>query len=227
MITTILPANLVDGVLVPGGLAVDAVPEKFQITQEFVYRLAAKAATKATATAIALPAAKTINTGAAAGQFWGIVTIQATAAGVVTGKTPAADQVYTTEALAIAAKPDPDADNVRLGYLTIQTLDATAWTSVTDSLTDDVAAANFYVEPAIPRVLTHALMQPRAFRWVGATDAAHTVVVADHGQAIWEAIRGTDTAPIDDSRLAEKFPQSLFALDVWTLDSGKLYIYHC
>jgi hypothetical protein len=88
----------------------------------------------------------TINTGAAAGQFWGVFLVQVNSSGTVTQVTPATDQTYATEAAAIAALPSPDADNVDLGYITIQTNSSASWTAGTDDLTagSDCADVNFY-----------------------------------------------------------------------------------
>ncbi len=225
MLTVLTASDLVDGVLDQGAWAVDATPEEIHLTEAVVYRLAALAITKAPATGIALPAAKTINTGAAAGQFWGVFTIQSNAAGTVTALAPTDDQVHATEVAALAAQVAAAADNVVIGYLTIQSLTDTAWTSVTDSLTDDVAIANFSL-PGLPPRLFRDPVQLRAIRWVGATDAAHTVELAQGGRVVWADIRGTDTSAKDDSKLAEKFPDALQNLDVWTLESGQIYVYH-
>lgn len=136
----------VDGTSVAAGLAIDAVPEKFKTTQEATFRVAGVEVTKAATTALVFSAADTINVGAAAGVKWGIWLVQITAAGTVSTKSPSADQVYASEAAAIAAKPAPDASNIELGYITVAANDTSAWTATTDDLVaaSDCSAVNFY-----------------------------------------------------------------------------------
>ena len=103
-VITLTPSNLLDGILVPGVVAVDSTPEQVQVTQTFIYRIAGIRYDKAPTTGIAMVASKTINVGLAAGQFWGVFLIQINAAGTVTMKAPSNDQVHASEAAAIAAK---------------------------------------------------------------------------------------------------------------------------
>ncbi|MCP4595076.1 hypothetical protein, partial [Neptuniibacter sp.] len=91
-------------------------------------------------------AADTINTGAAAGSFWGVWLIQVNSAGTISTSSPSADQVYTTEALAIAALPSVTADNVSIGYVAVQSNSGASWTANTDDLTagSDCLDLNYY-----------------------------------------------------------------------------------
>lgn len=227
MITVIEPSQLGAGVLVPGQFAVDGTaPEKIQVTTPVVYRLSSVALRRAPVADLAVQASRTINTGEAEGQFWGIFLIQINAAGEVTTLAPSADQVHATEAAAIAAKPAPSADHIGIGYLTIQTLEDADWTSQTDSLTDDVAVANFYAELAMPRVIKSDQLRPRALTWVGPTDAAHQCELADGPNVIWSRVADAGLGDKDDPFVFQKFDRSLTRADVWTLQSGKLFIYH-
>lgn len=137
--------TLPNGLVTVGTLAKDAVAEKFKTTTTAVYRIGGIQYSKAATTALVFSAADTINTAAGAGQFWGIWLVQINAAGAVSTKSPAADQTYANEAAAIAALPAADAGNVALGYITVQSKEATSWTATTDDLTaaSDCAAANF------------------------------------------------------------------------------------
>lgn len=94
----------------------------------------------------AFTAADTINTAAAGGSYWGIWLVQVTAAGVISTKSPSADQVYSTEALAVAALPTVTASNAAVGYVTVQSNAGVAWTAQTDDITaaSDCLDSNFY-----------------------------------------------------------------------------------
>lgn len=76
--------------------------------------------------------------------LFGTILIQVTAAGVVTSKVVSSTQAYATAALALAAKPEPDAGNVELGHIAIEA-DAGDWVAQTDDLTDasDLVTAAF------------------------------------------------------------------------------------
>ena len=147
-----------DQMLAIGTLAISATAEKFKTTTTAIYRIGGTHYTKAATDNLAFSAAYTVNTGAAAGQFWGAFLVQINAAGTVSTKAVAADQVYASEAAAIAALPAADASNVRIGYITVQTKDTDAWVANTDDLTagSDCAAANFYDLPA-PATLPSAV----------------------------------------------------------------------
>lgn len=100
----------------------------------------------AVAAGTAFSAADTINTGAATGQFWGAWLVQITTGGTISTKSVGADQVYATEAEAIAALPEADTGNVAMGYVTVQSNTDVAWTAGTDDLVaeSDCADVNFY-----------------------------------------------------------------------------------
>lgn len=83
----------------------------------------------------------TINAAAAAGLFWGAVRVQVTLAGVVSTKVVSADQVFATEAQALASVPASDNGLIDLGTITIQTKTAEAFTANTTDL-DDATAVN-------------------------------------------------------------------------------------
>jgi hypothetical protein len=140
------------GLIVGGTLAIDAVPEKFKlITTTLVYLISKAVKTKAPATAIAFSSAYTINTAQAAGLYWGAFLVQINAAGTVSTKAVGADQAYATEASAIAGLPEPDAGNIRIGYITVKTkTSAVKWTATTDDLTNgsDCTSAAFYSDVA-------------------------------------------------------------------------------
>lgn len=118
-------------------LLVDSDATKFKTTTTATFRIAGGVHTKAAATAIAFSAADTINTAAAAGYFWGVWLVQVDAAGTVSTKPGGglADQVYATKVAAENAIPEPDAANVGLGYITIQSKVNVAWIAQTDDLT--------------------------------------------------------------------------------------------
>lgn len=224
-VITLTPSNLLDGILVPGVVAVDSTPEQVQVTQTFIYRIAGIRYDKAPTTGIAMVASKTINVGLAAGQFWGVFLIQINAAGTVTMKAPSNDQVHASEAAAIAAKPVPDANNIELGYLTIQSLTNTAWTSQTDSLTNDVTAANFTITAALGRILRDEVIRPRSIRWIGASDATHRVQLTSKQRVVWEDIAGQTNASRTDPHLRIHFDAGIATPDIWSLPSGTLYLY--
>jgi len=140
-----LQASFKDGLLSIGTLAIDATPEDFKTTTTAYYRLGSIQYAKAAATGISFSAADTINVGAASGSFWGVWLVQVNAAGAVSTKSPSADQVYASEAAAIAALPAVDAGNIAMGYITVNANDDVAWTANTDDLTpaSDCADANF------------------------------------------------------------------------------------
>jgi hypothetical protein len=126
---------------------ITAAPEKFKTTTTAIYTISGVAYAKVAADNIVFSAADTVNTAGAAGTFWGIWLVQVDAAGTVTTKSPAANQVYTSEALAIAALPAVTALNVALGYITVNSNDTDAWIANTDDLTPagaDCLDANFY-----------------------------------------------------------------------------------
>lgn len=225
MVTVIKSSDLADGVLVQGAFAVDSTIEKFQLTEVSIVRIAALAITKAPATALALAASKTINTAAGAGELWGVFTIQINASGTISTLAPTTDQVHADEPTALAAALVAASDNVVIGYLTIQAKEATKWTSVTDSLTDDVVTANFSL-PALSPLMFTRKQEPRSFRWVGGTDADHKAEVVDGTAVVWVELVGVGLLTKEDNALKVKFLYPFKQLNVWSLESGTLYIYH-
>lgn len=135
-----------DGLLADGTLAISATAEKFKTTTTAYYRINGVQYTKAATDSLVFSAADTINTAGTAGTFWGVWLVQINAAATISTKSPSADQVYDSEAEAIADLPDPDTSNVALGYITVNSASGTKWTANTDDLTDasDVTEANFY-----------------------------------------------------------------------------------
>jgi len=134
--TTAVTLTPVDGVYQHGNLAISALaPEDFKTTQETMYYIGGAAGTYAATDSLGFSAAHTINVAAGAGQFWGIFLVQIDIAGTVSTKVPAANQTYATSALAIAAKPAPDAGNLELGYILVRSKAATSWTANADDMT--------------------------------------------------------------------------------------------
>lgn len=135
-----------DGVLQIGTLAISATPEDFKTTTTLYWRRLGIQFSKTATDTLAFASAYTINTGAAAGSFWGAFLVETTDGGTITAKAVSADQVYTTEALAIAALPSATAGSVAIGYITVNANDDTDWVANTDDLTDasDCATASFY-----------------------------------------------------------------------------------
>lgn len=82
---------------------------------------------------------------------WGIISVDAVAAGTITFVSGAANYTtgYTTEALAIAAVPAKTAAKARIGYFTVKTAVGLAWIAGTDALFGNVggnpaSATNYY-----------------------------------------------------------------------------------
>ena len=144
-LNSVIGALTADGIINATALGVGSNPKQIASTA-FQYRIDGVPYHKDAVVGTAFSAADTINTGAAAGFFWGIWAVQIDAAGTVTTKSPAADQVYASEALAIAALPVADAGNVVIGYVTVKTKENVDWVAQTDDLTDasDCTEANFY-----------------------------------------------------------------------------------
>jgi hypothetical protein len=146
--TTLMDLSLTtDGLVTAPTLSVAATTTKIASTA-FQYHISNLVYSKAAVAAgFAFSAAGTINTAAGAGLFWGVWAIQINAAGTISTKSPAANQVYANEAAAIAALPAADTGNVRIGYVTVQSKDTTKWTANTDDLTpaSDCQDSNFYV----------------------------------------------------------------------------------
>jgi len=155
-----------DGLLLPGGvpptglvakgtLAIHSTPEQFKTTATAIYRVNGAQYTKSAATGLTFTAAHVVTA-----NKYGVVLVQVNAAGTVSTKVPGATQAYNTAALALAALPAPDANNVPLGYIAIAN-NAGDWTANTDDLTNgsDVTTATFvdaaengYLSPAFDLV---------------------------------------------------------------------------
>lgn len=128
------------GILAPGILAIDAVPEKFKlITNTIVALYAGAVKTKAPATAIVFTAAHVVSA-----LKYGVILVQMTSAGVVSTKVSSATQAFSTAAAALAAIPAADANNLAIGYIAINA-GALAWTANTDDMTNgsDLTTATF------------------------------------------------------------------------------------
>jgi hypothetical protein len=151
-----------DGMLAIATITVSAGDATdFKTTTTAIYRIAGTHYTKAATDTLSFSAADTINTAAGAGTLWGIWLVQINAAGTVSTKPGAVDMTYANEAAAIAALPAVDADNIQLGYITVQALEATDWVANTDNLTvgggaGNVTARSFYDLPT-PATLPAAL----------------------------------------------------------------------
>jgi hypothetical protein len=117
-------------------LAVGSDTAKFATTATATVRIAGGSHNKAAQDDIAFSAADTINTGAAAGYYWGIWLVQVNAAGTVSTKPGGglSDQVYANKQAALNALPAPDAANVGLGYILVESNSGAAWTAQTDDL---------------------------------------------------------------------------------------------
>lgn len=130
-----------------GTLAISATPEQFKTTTTAMFLLSGAQRTKAAADNLTFSAADTINTAADTGDFHGAWLVQTDKDGTVSTKPAGGldDQVYTSKQDAIDALPEADADNVALGYITVQANTDSSWTANTDDLTDasDCAAATF------------------------------------------------------------------------------------
>ena len=121
---------------------------KFKTTTVAAYTINGAPHTKAATDNLVFSAANTINVGTAVGSYWGAWLVQVNAAGTVSTKPAGglADQVYASEALAVAALPAADATDAALGYITINANADSAWTALTDDMTDgsDCLTADFY-----------------------------------------------------------------------------------
>lgn len=145
-LTSLSAFMIADGIINASVVAIGSTPENVA-TSAFQYQIEGVPAHKAAVTAgTAFTDADTINTATAAGSFWGAWLVQITLAGTITTHSVGADQVYTTEALAIAALPAAEAGNVAVGYVTVQSNSGAAWTAGTSDLTaaSDCLLSNFY-----------------------------------------------------------------------------------
>lgn len=139
--------------IIPGLLAIDAVPEKFKlITDTVVYTVGGVVKTKAPATAIAFSAAHKITA-----LTHGAVLVQVNASGTVSTKVVAATQAYATAQLAISNLPLADTNEVAVGYILIEA-GAADWDAQTDDLVaaSDLTAVTF-VNYGVRKPLTGAI----------------------------------------------------------------------
>lgn len=83
---------------------------------------------------LAFSAAYKINQAAATGQFWGAFRVQIDAAGVVSTKAYAMNQVFLSEADALLACPAPDPLKGDLGTISVQSATGATWTANTTAL---------------------------------------------------------------------------------------------
>jgi len=134
------------GILVDGTIAVSGAAEEFKTTTTLIHVFDGIQYSKAAEDSISFSSAYTINTGAADGDFWGAFLIQSNSAGTISTKSVSADQVYASEAAAIAALPSADTSNNAIGYITVQANSDTDWVANTDDLTaaSDCQDVNFY-----------------------------------------------------------------------------------
>jgi hypothetical protein len=135
-----------DAIINPTVVSIGSTPENVATTA-FQFMINGVTEHKAAVSAgTAFTDADTINTGAAAGSYWGAWLIQIAAGGTITTHSVGADQVYANEAAAIAALPAAEAGNVAIGYVTVNATTDGTWTAGTDDLTggSDCASATFY-----------------------------------------------------------------------------------
>ncbi len=134
-----------DNLITQPVLAIGSTTHEFSFGG-FSFRVNGVPEDKALDATIAFTANNTINTGAAAGKLWGAWRVQIAKGGTVTTSSVGADQVYATEAAAIAALPAVTADNADMGYITVQAKSGADWVMNTDDLTaaSDCEGAFFY-----------------------------------------------------------------------------------
>lgn len=122
-------------------------------TTAFQFRIDGVAYAKAAVAAgTVLGITDTINTGTATGLFFGGFALQITAAGTVTAKAAATDQVETSAAAAeVAARAiTATAGNVVIGWFVVGANADSAWVAATDDLTpaSDCVSVDYYSAPA-------------------------------------------------------------------------------
>ena len=161
------------------GLAAGSTAEQIA-TVAFDYRVNNVLYSKAAVPAgTAFSAADTINTGAATGTFWGVWLVQINTSGTISTKPGGglSDQVYTTEAAAIAALPGTDVDNAPVGYLTIAATADSAWTAQTDDITSgsDNTSVTFYSNPMTFDATEDSISKecPELVEWMCILDLAY------------------------------------------------------
>jgi hypothetical protein len=125
---TILADRLTNGLRAIGTLAISATPTKFKTTTVAKVVIASVSHDVAIEDLLTFSAAHVVNT-----TKFGVILVQADAAGVKSTKVPLSPQTYVDAPTALAALPAADANNVALGYITIHA-GGTNWTANTDSL---------------------------------------------------------------------------------------------
>ncbi len=140
-------AELPNTILTSATLAISATNTKYKTTTTSLYRINGAQYTKTAEDNLELTAG-TVNDGEDEGDFFGVWLVQINAAGAVTTKRPAADQVYATAAAAIAALPAPDANQIALGYILIETTDVKFDAGTTALTTVGTFVNATMVEPA-------------------------------------------------------------------------------
>lgn len=133
-------------------LAIGSTPTNVSNTA-FQFRIAGVTYAKAAVAAgTALGITDTINTGTAAGFFYGGFMMMIVGAGTVTFKAAATNQVYTSEAAAYNAilATAPTANTCVVGYFVVKTKTGAAWIAGTDDLTpaSDCTTVTYYSVPA-------------------------------------------------------------------------------
>jgi hypothetical protein len=137
-----------DSIINAPTLSVGSTPENVATTA-FQYRIDGVTYTKAAVTAgTALGITDTINTGTATGTFYGGFLAQIDAAGTISFKSVATDQVYTSEAAAEVAirAVAATAGSVIIGYFVVGATADSAWVAGTDDLTaaSDCTSVTFW-----------------------------------------------------------------------------------
>jgi hypothetical protein len=151
------------GPLTAGALAIDAVPEKFQIALGR-YLIGGQVVEKAPATALTFSAGHVVSAGK-----WGAILVQIGTNGAISTKVATSPQAALSRAAALAALPAADAGKLAIGAIVIQAGGAD-WTANTDDLTDgsDLATAEF-LRKAAPTRITGAGLAPVALAETEAT----------------------------------------------------------
>ncbi len=126
------PDNTFTGMITECRIEVDirtvaAVPTELRFG-EFDYAIAGVVYHKNASKEVAFTAAHVVSL-----DSWGAVLFQINAAGTISTKVVGTPQAYATEALARAAVPAPDASNVAIATLIIES-DAGTWTANTDDI---------------------------------------------------------------------------------------------
>lgn len=143
---------------------------------------------KAAENNVAFSSAYTINAADVAGQWWGAVRIQMDSAGVITTKVVSADQAFATEALALVAVPNADADKINLGTVTVRTKSGVSFVFNTGLITgagggaEDAATVNWNpVASGLASALTGAITPVAGSPVAGTLQSSLSRVVVKKG----------------------------------------------